>query len=58
MATDLRAGAALVIAGLLAEKETVIEEVEHILRGYEGIIEKLKGVGADIKLEEKACQNS
>ena len=58
VATDLRAGAALVIAGLLAEKETVIEEVEHILRGYEGIIEKLKGVGADIKLEEKACQNS
>lgn len=58
VATDLRAGAALVIAGLLAEGETEILEVEHILRGYEGIIEKLKGVGADINLEEKACQNN
>ena len=50
IATDLRAGAALVIAGLIAEGETTIEEVEHILRGYEGIIEKLTNVGADIKL--------
>lgn len=58
MATDLRAGAALVIAGLLAKGTTEIEEVEHILRGYEGIIEKLTNVGADIKIEEKACQNS
>lgn len=58
VATDLRAGAALVIAGLLAEGETIIDEVEHILRGYEGIIEKLSNVGAEIKLEEKACQNS
>ena len=58
VATDLRAGAALVIAGLLAEGETIIDEVEHILRGYEGIIEKLSNVGAKIKLEEKACQKS
>ena len=58
VATDLRAGAALVIAGLIAEGETVIEEVEHILRGYEGIIEKLTNVGANIKLEEKTCQTS
>ena len=49
-ATDLRAGAALVIAGLIAEGKTTIEDVEHILRGYEGIIEKLTNVGADIKL--------
>ncbi len=57
VATDLRAGAALVIAGLTAEGTTIIEEVEHILRGYEGIIEKLTNVGADIKIEENTCQN-
>ena len=56
-ATDLRAGAALIIAGLIAEGQTIIEEVEHILRGYEGIIEKLTNVGASIKLEEITCQN-
>ena len=58
IATDLRAGAALVIAGLIAEGTTTIEEVEHILRGYEGIIEKLTAVGADIKIEEKTCQTA
>ena len=57
-ATDLRAGAALIIAGLIAEGKTTIEEVEHILRGYEGIIEKLTNVGADIKIEEKTCQTA
>ncbi|MDD2377461.1 MAG: UDP-N-acetylglucosamine 1-carboxyvinyltransferase [Bacilli bacterium] len=51
-ATDLRAGACLILAGLVAEGETVVEEVEHILRGYENIIEKLSTVGAKIKLEE------
>ncbi|MDD2434664.1 MAG: UDP-N-acetylglucosamine 1-carboxyvinyltransferase [Bacilli bacterium] len=51
-ATDLRAGACLILAGLIAEGETVIEEVEHVLRGYENIIEKLTDVGAKIKLEE------
>ena len=58
IATDLRAGAALVIAGLIAEGKTTINKVEHILRGYEGIIEKLSNVGADIKIEEKTCQTS
>ena len=58
IATDLRAGAALVIAGLIAEGKTTINKVEHILRGYEGIIEKLSNVGADIKLEVKTCQTS
>lgn len=48
-ATDLRAGAALVLAGLAAEGVTVIEEIQHIERGYENIIEKLTGIGADIK---------
>ena len=49
-ATDLRAGACLVLAGLIAEGVTTIENVDHILRGYENIIEKLSGVGANIKL--------
>ena len=51
-ATDLRAGASLVIAGLIAEGKTVINNADYILRGYEGIVEKLTKVGADIKLEE------
>lgn len=58
IATDLRAGAALVIAGLIATGETEISQVEHILRGYEGIIEKLTTVGADIKITEKTCQTN
>ena len=52
VATDLRAGASLILAGLSALGETTITEVEHILRGYENIIEKLENVGAKIKLEE------
>ncbi len=50
--TDLRAGAALVIAGLIAEGTTAISEVEHILRGYEDIVEKLSAVGAKIQISE------
>lgn len=49
-ATDLRAGASLVIAGLVANGKTIITNAEHILRGYEGIVEKLSNVGADIKI--------
>jgi len=52
VATDLRAGACLVLAGLIAEGETIITEIEHVLRGYENIIEKLTNVGAKISLEE------
>ena len=51
-ATDLRAGACLVLAGLAAEGVTEISDVEHVLRGYENIIEKLSNVGAKITLEE------
>lgn len=51
-ATDLRAGAALVIAGLMAEGETEITNIEFILRGYSDIIEKLRNLGADITLVE------
>jgi len=49
MATDLRASAALVLAGLVAEGETHISRVYHIDRGYEAIEEKLHGLGADIE---------
>lgn len=49
IATDLRAGAAMVVAGLLAKNTTTIDNVEHILRGYEDIIDKLNNVGAEIK---------
>lgn len=51
-ATDLRAGAALVTAGLIAEGTTIINDAEHILRGYERIISKLSSVGANIKIVE------
>ena len=51
-ATDLRAGATLVLAGLIADGDTYIEEINHILRGYSGIIEKLKAVGANIEIIE------
>ena len=52
VATDLRAGAAMVAAGLKAEGKTTITSVEHILRGYEQIVEKLTGVGAKITIKE------
>lgn len=56
IATDLRAGAAMVIAGLIAEGTTVISEIDHILRGYENIVEKLTDVGADISVIETETQ--
>lgn len=48
-ADDLRAGAAMLIAGMCAEGRTVIEEIYHIERGYEKVVEKLRSVGADIE---------
>ncbi|WP_394404818.1 UDP-N-acetylglucosamine 1-carboxyvinyltransferase [Streptococcus sp. 20-1249] len=51
-ATDLRAGAAMVIAGLMAQGQTEITNIEFILRGYSNIIEKLTDLGADIQLVE------
>ena len=52
-ASDLRAGAALVLAGLIARGTTKISKIEHILRGYGNIIEKLSSVGANIKIIEE-----
>ncbi|HAT8966262.1 TPA: UDP-N-acetylglucosamine 1-carboxyvinyltransferase [Legionella pneumophila subsp. pneumophila] len=49
MATDLRASASLILAGLVAEGETVVERIYHVDRGYERIEEKLSLLGADIK---------
>lgn len=51
-ATDLRGGVSLIIAGLLAHGETIIEEPEHIFRGYSRIIEKIQKLGGDIRLSE------
>ncbi|MEG2930767.1 MAG: UDP-N-acetylglucosamine 1-carboxyvinyltransferase [Ruthenibacterium sp.] len=48
-ATDLRAGAALVVAALAADGVSEVDEIIHIERGYEDIVEKLQGLGADIK---------
>ena len=50
-ATDLRAGAALVIAGLVAQGVTEVRGVHYIKRGYENLVEKLQGIGADITEE-------
>jgi UDP-N-acetylglucosamine 1-carboxyvinyltransferase len=51
-APDLRAGAALVLAGLAAEGCTVVEDVEYIMRGYENFEEKLRDLGAEIHLAD------
>ena len=49
MATDLRASASLIIAGLVADDVTTLQRVYHIDRGYERIEEKLRGLGADVE---------
>lgn len=51
LACDLRAGAAVVIAGLAAKGQTVVEDVEYIERGYEDFVGKLSALGADIRCE-------
>ena len=49
MATDLRASASLVIAGMVADGETVIDRIYHLDRGYDQMETKLRGIGADIE---------
>ena len=49
MATDLRASASLVIAGLVAQGDTVVDRIYHLDRGYDQMEEKLRGIGADIE---------
>ena len=50
VATDLRAGAAMMVAGMIASGTTTISNIEHILRGYENIVEKINKVGGKIEL--------
>lgn len=57
IASDLRAGAALVLAGLLAEGETEIQDIHHIERGYSNLIEKLCALGANIRRETIAVSS-
>jgi UDP-N-acetylglucosamine 1-carboxyvinyltransferase len=52
-APDLRGGAALVLAGLVADGQTTVSAIEHIDRGYEHFVEKLRAVGADISRREQ-----
>ena len=52
-ATDLRAGASMLVAGLIAAGTTEIQNIEHLLRGYERIVEKLSSVGVNIKLVDE-----
>ena len=52
-ASDLRAGAAMVVAALIAHGTSEIEEISHIERGYEDIVQKLQGLGADIRKVER-----
>jgi len=49
MATDLRASASLVIAGLVADGETLVDRIYHLDRGYDQMEAKLRGIGADIE---------
>jgi UDP-N-acetylglucosamine 1-carboxyvinyltransferase len=49
MATDLRASASLVIAGLVAEGDTVVDRIYHLDRGYDRMEAKLRAIGADIE---------
>jgi UDP-N-acetylglucosamine 1-carboxyvinyltransferase len=50
-ASDLRAGAALVIAGLMAKGKTLLSNSEHVDRGYENFVDKLNAVGANLEKE-------
>ncbi|HOO32607.1 MAG TPA: UDP-N-acetylglucosamine 1-carboxyvinyltransferase [Thermotogota bacterium] len=51
MATDLRCAAALILAGLSANGDTLIQEVDHIFRGYDKITKKLRGLGAEVEIK-------
>jgi len=53
MATDLRASSALVLAGIIAEGVTKIHRVYHLFRGYENLVEKLKNIGVEVRVESE-----
>ena len=50
--SNLRAGAALILLGLAAEGETLVCDLQHVWRGYEGLVDKLRTLGASIELVE------
>jgi UDP-N-acetylglucosamine 1-carboxyvinyltransferase len=54
-ASDIRAGAGLVLAGLVADGVTVVEEVHHVDRGYADFVGQLRGIGADLRREDSAA---
>ena len=58
VAHDLRAGAAMIIAGLVAEGKTEITQIHHILRGYENIVDKFLGLGANIEYINDEGENN
>ena len=58
MATDLRASASLVIAGLVADGETVVDRIYHLDRGYDRMEGKLRGLGASDRPVERHGSNS
>ena len=53
MASDLRASAALILAGLVAQGETVVRRIYHLERGYENLDLKLKNIGASVRIERE-----
>ena len=53
-AEEIRAGACLMLAGLMANGETTITKVDNILRGYDRVVMKLQGLGADVQLVDSA----
>jgi UDP-N-acetylglucosamine 1-carboxyvinyltransferase len=57
-APDLRGGAALIMAGLLAEGTTTVDGAHHILRGYDGLEEKLSSLGASVAFQSGASVNA
>lgn len=52
-AGEIRAGASLMIAGLMADGQTVIHDADHILRGYDRVVWKLNRLNADVRIEEE-----
>jgi UDP-N-acetylglucosamine 1-carboxyvinyltransferase len=50
---DLRGGAALVLAGLIAEGDTVVTDIQHIERGYEDFVPRLRALGANVQIMDE-----